>query len=422
MMKNSELVKKARQVMPGGVSSPVRAFGSVGAEPFVVARADGDKIYDVEGNEYVDFVCSFGPNILGHNNKRVNAKIHEAVDKGQTYGATCENEIELAKMIVDALPSADMVRFVNSGTEAVMSAIRLARGYTGKDYIIKFNGCYHGHSDSLLVKGGSGLLTQSLPNSAGVPVSHTEKTLVAEYNNIQSVTDLFNANKGKISAVIVEPVAANMGVVLPQKNFLGDLRKITKENGSLLIFDEVITGFRLGYGSAQGYYNVLPDITVLGKIIGGGLPVGVYAAKKEIMQCVAPLGQVYQAGTLSGNPITMAAGLETLKILKENGAIYAEIENKAKKIASAFNTAFKGRAHANQIGSLLTLFFTAGDVNNFADVSKCDTAEFAKFFNFMLNKGFYIPPSQYEALFISTAHTDDDINNFIVAFEEYSRF
>ena len=422
MMKNSELVKKARQVMPGGVSSPVRAFGSVGAEPFVVARADGDKIYDVDGNEYVDFVCSFGPNILGHNNKRVNAKIHEAVDKGQTYGATCENEIELAQMIVDALPSADMVRFVNSGTEAVMSAIRLARGYTGKDYIIKFNGCYHGHSDSLLVKGGSGLLTQSLPNSAGVPVSHTEKTLVAEYNNIQSVTDLFNANKGKISAVIVEPVAANMGVVLPQKNFLGDLRKITKENGSLLIFDEVITGFRLGYGSAQGYYNVLPDITVLGKIIGGGLPVGAYAAKKEIMQCVAPLGQVYQAGTLSGNPITMAAGLETLKILKENGAIYAEIENKAKKIASAFNTAFKGRAHANQIGSLLTLFFTAGDVNNFADVSKCNTAEFAKFFKFMMNKGFYIPPSQYEALFISTAHTDDDINNFIMAFEEYSRF
>lgn len=422
MMKNSELVKKARQVMPGGVSSPVRAFGSVGAEPFVVARADGDKIYDVDGNEYVDFVCSFGPNILGHNNKRVNAKIHEAVDKGQTYGATCENEIELAKMIVDALPSADMVRFVNSGTEAVMSAIRLARGYTGKDYIIKFNGCYHGHSDSLLVKGGSGLLTQSLPNSAGVPVSYTEKTLVAEYNNIQSVTDLFNANKGKISAVIVEPVAANMGVVLPQKNFLGDLRKITKENGALLIFDEVITGFRLEYGSAQGYYNISPDITVLGKIIGGGLPVGAYAAREEIMQCVAPLGQVYQAGTLSGNPITMAAGLETLKILSENSAIYAEIEEKAKKIACAFNTAFKGRAHANQIGSLLTLFFTAGDVNNFADVSKCDTAEFAKFFNFMLNKGFYIPPSQYEALFISTAHTDDDINNFIVAFEEYSRF
>lgn len=422
MMKNSELVKKARQVMPGGVSSPVRAFGSVGAEPFVVARADGDKIYDVEGNEYVDFVCSFGPNILGHNNKRVNAKIHEAVDKGQTYGATCENEIELAKMIVDALPSADMVRFVNSGTEAVMSAIRLARGYTGKDYIIKFNGCYHGHSDSLLVKGGSGLLTQSLPNSAGVPVSYTEKTLVAEYNNIQSVTDLFNANKGKIAAVIVEPVAANMGVVLPQKNFLGDLRKITKENGALLIFDEVITGFRLGYGSAQGYYNISPDITVLGKIIGGGLPVGAYAAREEIMQCVAPLGPVYQAGTLSGNPITVAAGIETLKILKENGAIYAEIEEKAKKIASAFNTAFKGRAHANQIGSLLTLFFTAGDVNNFADVSKCDTAEFSKFFKFMLNKGFYIPPSQYEALFISTAHTDDDINNFIMAFEEYSRF
>lgn len=422
MMKNSELVKKARQIMPGGVSSPVRAFGSVGAEPFVVARADGDKIYDVDGNEYVDFVCSFGPNILGHNNKRVNAKIHEAVDKGQTYGATCENEIELAKMIVDALPSADMVRFVNSGTEAVMSAIRLARGYTGKDYIIKFNGCYHGHSDSLLVKGGSGLLTQSLPNSAGVPVSYTEKTLVAEYNNIQSVTDLFNANKGKISAVIVEPVAANMGVVLPQKNFLSDLRKITKENGALLIFDEVITGFRIGYGSAQGYYNILPDITVLGKIIGGGLPVGAYAAREEIMQCVAPLGPVYQAGTLSGNPITMAAGLETLKILSENSAIYAEIEEKAKKIASAFNTAFKGRAHANQIGSLLTLFFTAGDVNNFADVSKCDTAEFAKFFNFMLNKGFYIPPSQYEALFISTAHTDDDINNFIMAFEEYSRF
>ncbi len=419
-MTNHELVNEAKAVMPGGVNSPVRAFNSVGVEPFIVKSSKGDRIVDVEGNSYVDFVCSFGPNILGHGDERVVKAIHTAVDNGLTYGATCENEIELCEMIKDATPSAEKVRLVNSGTEAVMSAVRIARGYTNKNYIIKFAGCYHGHSDSLLVKGGSGLLTNSIPNSNGVPNEFTAYTLVANYNDKESVEKLFAEYKDDIAAVVVEPVAANMGVVLPEDEFLPFLRKITKENNSLLIFDEVITGFRLGYNSAQGYFGVTPDITTLGKIIGGGLPVGAYCGSNEIMNLVAPIGNVYQAGTLSGNPITVAAGRETLKILKENQSIYDEIESKATRIATAFNNAFDGKAHANQIGSLLTFFFNGNKVKSFDDVQNCDTEKFAKFFRFMLSKGFYIPPSQFEAMFISTAHSDEDIDNFIGAIKEFA--
>ncbi len=419
-MTNHELFGRAKAVMPGGVNSPVRAFNSVGIEPFIVKSANGDKITDVEGNSYVDFVCSFGPNILGHGDERVLKAIHNAVENGLTYGATCENEIKLCEMIKDATPSAEKVRLVNSGTEAVMSAVRLARGYTGKNYIIKFAGCYHGHSDSLLVKGGSGLLTDSLPNSNGVPGEFTKYTLVANYNDKKSVEELYSKFGDDIAAVVVEPVAANMGVVLPNDDFLPFLRKITKDNNSLLIFDEVITGFRLGYNSAQGYFGVTPDITTLGKIIGGGLPVGAYCASDEIMNLVAPVGNVYQAGTLSGNPITVAAGLVTLEILKENPNIYDEIESKAKRIATAFNAAFGDMAHANQIGSLLTFFFTDKSVTSFSDVQKCDTAEFAEFFRFMLSCGFYIPPSQFEAMFVSTKHSDADIDDFISAIEEFA--
>lgn len=419
-MSNDKLLNTAKKVMPGGVSSPVRAFNNVKSSPFAVVRADGDKLYDANGRAYIDFVCSFGPDILGHNNKEVANAVHSAVDKGLTFAATCESEIALAQMIVDAVESADMVRFVNSGTEATMSAIRLARGYTNKKYIIKFNGCYHGHSDNLLVKSGSGLLTNSLPNSSGVLSDFTKYTLVAQYNDIQSVKSLFEEYRDDIACVIVEPVAANMGVVLTENNFLQSLRDITKENGSLLIFDEVITGFRLLYGCAQSYYNVLPDITTLGKIIGGGLPIGAYCASSEIMENVSPLGNVYQAGTLSGNPIATAAGLKTLQILQNSIGIYDSIEAKAKRISTAFNTAFKGRAHANQIGSLLTFFFTDKAVKNFDDVLNCNTDAFADFFDYMLDKGFYIPPSQFEALFISNAHSDEDIDSFIKAFEEYA--
>lgn len=419
-MSNSIYAKRAKKVMPGGVNSPVRAFNGVGAEPFTVSRAKGDKIIDSDGNSYIDFVCSFGPSILGHSDDRVTKKLHRAIDNGLTYAVTCESEIKLAEMLADAVDCADTVRLVNSGTEAVMSAVRLARGYTGKKYIVKFNGCYHGHSDCLLVKGGSGLLTHSIPNSSGVLPDFTRYTLVGEYNDCESVKKLFDSFGDDIAAVIVEPVAANMGVLPPKKGFLEFLREITKKHNSLLIFDEVITGFRLGYGGAQAYFGIKPDIATLGKIIGGGLPVGAYCGKREIMSCVSPLGSVYQAGTLSGNPVTVAAGLATLEILRDNLNIYDEISEKAERTAAEFNKAFEGRARANVIGSMLTFFFNPDRVECFADVEKCNSDGFADFFKFMLNKGFYIPPSQFESMFISAAHTDEDIESFISAFKEYA--
>ena len=418
-MDNNVLLERARSVMPGGVSSPVRAFDNVGATPFVVNHADGSLLYCSDGRKYVDFVCSFGPNILGHNHPLVTQTVQRAAEDGLSYGATSENEILLAEMIVDAIPSAQMVRFVSSGTEAAMSAIRLARGVTGRDYIIKFRGCYHGHSDGLLAKGGSGLLTGSVPDCAGVPSVFTEKTLIAEYNDPAGVEKYFEAYRDKIAAVIVEPVAANMGVVAPADGFLSSLRRITAKNGAMLIFDEVITGFRLSYNGAQGYYGVTPDITVLGKIIGGGLPVGAYCASREIMGHVAPLGDVYQAGTLSGSPAAMAAGLVTLRILRDNPGIYNDLEEKASKIADAFNRASAGMAVANHVGSLLTFFMTDKMVNSFDDVMRCDTEKFSRLFNFLLSRGFYIPPSQYEALFLSTAHTDGQIDELISSFFEY---
>ncbi|MDF2586788.1 MAG: glutamate-semialdehyde--aminomutase [Anaerocolumna sp.] len=410
--KSIELFHKAKQFMPGGVNSPVRAFGSVGRTPLFIEKAKGSKIYDVDGNEYIDYVCSWGPGILGHANDEVIEAVQKAAMDGLTFGAPTKKEIILTELIADLMPSMEMTRLVSSGTEAVMSAIRTARGYTKKDMIIKFRGCYHGHSDGLLVKAGSAALTQAVPDSAGVPKSYTDNTLIAEYNDYDSVRELFERYKGKIAAIIVEPVAANMGVVLPDDGFLPFLREITLENEALLIFDEVITGFRLGLDGAQGYYNIKPDLTTLGKIVGGGMPIGAYGGRREIMEMVSPVGPVYQAGTLSGNPIATTAGIKTLEILKRNSYYYNELENKAKKLAGAFieyGSRNNVSLQVNQIGSLLCAFFTKEIVVDFKAATSSDTNQYANYFGRMLDQGIYIAPSQYEAMFVSVAHTDEDI-------------
>lgn len=409
MTKSEELFEKSKQRIPGGVNSPVRAFQSVGGTPVFVKKAKGSHIVDVDGNEYIDYVCSWGPGILGHAHKTVIEAVQKACEDGLTFGAPTEKEYEIAALIAEMMPSMEMTRMVNSGTEAVMSAIRVARGYTGKDYIVKFRGCYHGHSDGLLVKAGSGVLQQSVPDSAGVPKGYTEYTLIAEYNSPDSVAKLFAQYGDKIAAVIVEPVAANMGVVPPAEGFLAFLRDITTQYDSLLIFDEVITGFRLASGGASEYYGVTPDLTTLGKIIGGGMPVGAYGGRRDIMQCVAPLGDVYQAGTLSGNPIAMTAGLETLKILKAQPEIYQIIEKRTKKLAETARNVFGNRVCVNQIGSLMSIFFTAEKVVDFESAQTSDTGEYAKYFKAMLQTGIYLAPSQYEAMFISVAHSEEEI-------------
>ena len=356
--RSKELFERAKQHIPGGVNSPVRTFQAVGRTPRFIRSARGSRIWDADGNEYIDYVCSWGPGILGHADSRVIQKVKEACDLGLTYGAPTEKEVELAELIAELIPSMEVSRLVSSGTEAVMSAVRAARGYTGKDKIIKFRGCYHGHSDGLLVKAGSGALTTSVPDSAGVPADYTKNTLVAEFNDKDSVETLFQSNPGEIAAVIVEPVAANMGVVLPEEGFLEFLRDITKDKGALLIFDEVITGFRLALGGAQEYFHVTPDLTTLGKIVGGGMPIGAYGGKREIMQMISPDGPVYQAGTLSGNPIATTAGIETLKILKEDPAVYERLETKGEKMVQAVREAAGEHVRVNQIGSLLSVFFT----------------------------------------------------------------
>ncbi len=405
---NSEnLYNKAVNLMPGGVNSPVRAFLSVGRTPVFVDHAKGDKIYDVDGNEYIDYVCSWGPGILGHAHPRVVSAVQKACENGLTFGAPTKKEIELAELIRSVIPSMEVMRMVNSGTEATMSAIRTARGYTGRDMIIKFKGCYHGHSDGLLVKAGSAALTSSVPDSAGVPESYTKNTLVALYNNKKSVKELFEKYGENIACVIVEPVAANMGVVLPEKGFLEFLREITEKHGSILIFDEVITGFRLGLGGAQEYYNVKPDMTTLGKIVGGGMPMAVYGGRKEIMDFVSPVGKVYQAGTLSGNPIATTAGIETVKLLIENKSIYDEIEKKAFRIASALKNI---GLSVNQIGSLICGFCTDRPVTDYDGAVSSDTKTYSKFFSYLLENGIYVAPSQFEAMFVSYAHSNDDIN------------
>lgn len=409
--KSKALFEDAQNYIPGGVNSPVRAFRAVELTPAFIEKAKGEYIYDADANKYIDYVCSWGPCILGHANEQVINAVKSACENGLTFGAPTEKETELAKMIVDAVPAIEKVRLVSSGTEAVMSAIRLARGYTGKSKIIKFKGNYHGHSDGLLVKAGSGLLTESVPDSAGVPKGYAENTLLADYNNEKSIEDLFKANDD-IAAVIVEPVAANMGVVPPINDFLKFLRDITQKHNALLIFDEVITGFRIAYGGAGEYYGVKPDMVTLGKIVGGGMPLAAYGGRADIMNVVAPVGNVYQAGTLSGNPIAVTAGMETLKILKANPHIYADIDKKA----SMLEEAYKNRGlTVNRVGSLLSVFFTDNAVNDYASALKSDTKAFAGYFAQMLEQGIYIAPSQFEAMFVSAAHSNDDIEKTINA-------
>ena len=407
--RSQELFEAAKKKIPGGVNSPVRAFGAVGRTPRFIASAKGSRISDVDGNEMIDYVCSWGPGILGHAHPRVIEEVQKACARGLTYGAPTENEVVLAELICERIPSMEMSRLVSSGTEAVMSAIRAARGYTGRDKIIKFRGCYHGHSDGLLVKAGSAALTTAVPDSAGVPAGYTQSTLLASYNDKESVERLFAADPDGIAAVIVEPVAANMGVVLPDADFLPFLRRITERFHALLIFDEVITGFRLGLGGAQEYYQVFPDLTTLGKIVGGGMPMGAYGGRREIMRQISPDGPVYQAGTLSGNPIATAAGIETLRLLKEDPAIYQRLEKKAVQIAQTVREAANEPVCVNQIGSLLSVFFTSCPVKDYESALSSDTARYADYFGYLLDHGIYTAPAQFEAMFISDAHTQEDI-------------
>ncbi len=417
--KSIEAFKKAQEIIPGGVNSPVRAFKSVKLNPIFISKAKGAYITDVDGNQFIDFVSSWGPLIFGHAHDAILAAINEAAQKGTSYGAPTEYETEMAKLIVDMFPSIEKVRMVNSGTEATMSAIRLARGYTKRDCILKFAGNYHGHGDSFLIKAGSGAITLGLPDSPGVTSSTAKDTLIAEYNNLDSVKTLFKEKGKEIAAIIVEPVAGNMGVVVPSNGFLQGLRDIATEYGALLIFDEVITGFRLSKGGAQELYNVMPDITTLGKIIGGGLPVGAYGGKKEIMDMLAPIGPVYQAGTLSGNPLAMAAGITMLKLIRETPDFYTELERKAAMLEKGIRknmelTGVKGVI--NRVGSMMTFFFTnEPHITSFDEAMKSDTDKYANYFKMSLESGIYLAPSQYECLFISYAHTDKDIETIIAA-------
>lgn len=422
--KNSEaLFEQSKKAITGGVNSPVRAFQAVGGNPIFIDHAKGSHIYDVDGNEYIDYVCSWGPAILGHAREEVVEAVQKAAVDGLTFGAPTQKEWVLAELIREAMPSMELIRMVNSGTEAVMSAIRVARGYTRRDMVLKFKGCYHGHSDGLLVKAGSAALTTAVPDSAGVPTSYTQNTLVALYNNQDSVRELFEQYGNQIACVVVEPVAANMGVVLPEDGFLSFLREITKQYGSLLIFDEVITGFRLSYGGAQSFYQITPDLTTLGKIVGGGMPMAVYGGKKEIMEQVSPCGAVYQAGTLSGNPIATAAGICTLELLKQDLKIYDRLSQKAEKVAEALKRAGKKNKKdmmVNQIGSLLCCYFTKDPVCNYDGAASSNLRQYKNYFHSMLDHGIYIAPSQFEAMFVSDAHTDAEIEKTCNIIEQMS--
>lgn len=417
--KSQEAFAQAKKVIPGGVNSPVRAFKSVGINPVVIDHAKGSKITDIDGNEYIDFVSSWGPLILGHAEEGTLQAIQQAAQKGTSFGAPTLIETEMAELIVDMVPSIEMVRMVNSGTEATMSALRLARGYTRRDLVVKFAGNYHGHADSFLIKAGSGAITLGLPDSPGVTAATAQDTLLAEYNNLDSVEALFKERAKDIAAIIVEPVAGNMGVVPPQPGFLEGLRKIADTYGALLIFDEVITGFRLAKGGAQEYFGVYPDITTLGKIIGGGLPVGAYGGKAEIMNMLAPEGPVYQAGTLSGNPLAMAAGLAMLKSLNGIPGFYDDLERKAARLEAGLKANLEKSGMSgviNRVGSLMTLFFTEeNQVTSFDEAMCSNTGTYAKYFRESLDNGIYLAPSQYEAMFISRAHTDEDIDHCIAA-------
>ncbi len=416
---SSELYARAQGRIPGGVNSPVRSFRGVGGTPLFIRRGKGSRIWDVDGNEFVDYVGSWGPLILGHAHDSVVEAVGRALANGLTFGAPTEGEVELAGMIVDALPSVDLVRLVNSGTEATMSAIRAARAFTGRSKIIKFAGCYHGHNDGLLVEAGSGGATYSIPNSAGVPEGYARETLVADYNDLGSVQRLFDSHPGEIAAVILEPVAANMGVVPPAPGFLDGLRRLTDANGALLIFDEVITGFRVGYGGAQTLYGVTPDLTCLGKIIGGGLPVGAYGGRRDVMEVVAPLGGMYQAGTLSGNPLAVSAGIATLNALKAP-AVYDGLEAASARLADGLASAARKAEipmTVNRVGSILTAFFNDGPVEGWDSVAASDRERYSAFFHRMLEAGVYLAPSPFEAAFVSTAHTSEDIDATLEAAE-----
>jgi glutamate-1-semialdehyde 2,1-aminomutase len=416
--KSLELYTKGQKHLVGAVNSPVRAYKSVGGIPLFIKKGKGSKIYDVDGNKYVDLVQSYGPMILGHRHKKVEKSLAKALKNGYTFGASTNGELKLAKLVCNAFPGMDKVRFVNSGTEAVLSAIRLARAFTNKDKIIKFSGCYHGHTDALLVAAGSGLATLSLPGSKGVPKDAVKNTLISEYNNIESVKEHINKHKD-IAAVIIEPIAGNMGVIKPTDAFLKELRSITKEHDILLVIDEVMTGFRSKFGGAQELLGVEADITCLGKVIGGGFPVGAYGARNEIMEMVAPLGDVYQAGTLSGNPITMACGLATLKTLKKKNS-YKQLENIAANIESFLKASAKKHGvdiQVNRFGSMMNPFFTKEEVTDFKSALTSDTEKFKKFFWKMTENGVFLPPSQFEAWFISTAITNKDLKTIETAIE-----
>jgi glutamate-1-semialdehyde 2,1-aminomutase len=411
--------KKAIKYMPGGVNSPVRAFKSVNMDPLYISHGKGSRIYDIDQNEYIDYVGSWGPLILGHAHPKVVQAVKDAAERGTSYGAPTIIETQLAELITQIIPSIDVVRMVNSGTEATMSALRLARGYTGRDKVIKFEGNYHGHADSFLIKAGSGAITLGLPDSPGVTKGTAQDTLTAKYNDLNSVKELFDAQGEDIAAVIVEPVAGNMGVVIPDKSFIEGLREITKKHGALLIFDEVMSGFRAAKGGAQLHFGVEPDITTLGKIIGGGLPVGAYGGKKELMESLAPVGTIYQAGTLSGNPLAMHAGYAMLSELHNNADIYPELERKTNKLAEGIRKNLKDTGVSgvvNNIGSMITLFFTENKaVNSFEDAMTSDAAKYAKYFRLALENGIYLAPSQYEAGFVSYVHSDEDIDQTIAA-------
>ena len=422
MTKSEQIFEEAVRLIPGGVNSPVRAFGSIGSTPRMIARASGANMWDEDGNQYIDYIGSWGPMILGHNQPDVLEAVVDACARGLSFGAATKIEVDMARLICDSIPSIDMVRMVNSGTEAVMSAIRTARGFTGRDKIIKFSGCYHGHSDGLLVKAGSGAMTSGTPDSAGVPVGCTQDTLTADYNDLESVEALFAQFPEQIACVIVEPVAANMGVVPAEAGFLEGLRYLCTRYGALLIFDEVITGFRLSFGGAQEYFGVRPDLTTFGKIIGAGMPVGAYGGRREIMEMVSPVGPVYQAGTLSGNPVAMAAGYTQLTILRDHPEYYRELNEKADmffgKLAMAVEAAGKPY-QVNHVGSLGCLYFTGEQVRDYESAKTSDTARYAHYCNYMIDHGIYLAPAQFEAMFVSMAHTQQQLDETVDLATEY---
>ncbi len=415
--KSKEAFRQSLEDIPGGVNSPVRAFGGVGGDPIFIESGNGCYINDIDGNKYIDYVCSWGPLILGHLDKSVVKKIKDTLKRGTSFGAPTELETQLAQLVKDALPSIKKVRMVNSGTEASMSAIRLARGYTKRDLIIKFEGCYHGHVDGLLVQAGSGATTLGVPTSPGVPQDYIQNTLTLPFNDLDAVKDICDKQGERIACIIIEPVAGNMGVVPPKKGYLKGLRKITGKYGIVLIFDEVMTGFRVAHGGAQGLYKVTPDLTILGKIIGGGLPVGAYGGKAEIMDCISPIGPVYQAGTLSGNPLAMASGIATLEKLEKKG-IYKKLERRARRLSEGLKDAASDAGistYHTRAGSMLCTFFNEAEVVDYDSAKRCDTKLYAAYFHEMLERGVYLAPSQFEAAFVSTAHGEEDIDSTIDA-------